>query len=184
MKKLNWPLSSLRVRVVSASIATIRTACLRTLMWLANVCSPAPVEDRPTMMAMGILLEVSMYLVILVLILGVNSQSKGTGGTPRFSNNGGTTGEEKSFKKWGGWTASAGSRIYKTGGHKIMDFLSITKTSRWEVVKNSAFPKRPFFFFGLHAIFPILQAFPVQIITTHTFSSISWYCTYIFECST
>ena len=96
------------------------------------------------------------------------------------------TGEEKSFKKWGGWTAYAGSRIYETGGHKIMDFLSITKTSRWEVVKNSASPKRPFFFFGLRAIFPILQAFPVQIITTttHTFSSISWHCTYIFKCST
>ena len=57
------------------------------------------------------------------------------------------TGEEKSFQKWGGWTASAGSRIYKSGWHKIMDFLSITKTSRWEVVKHSASPNRPFFFF-------------------------------------
>ena len=54
-------------------------------------------------------------------------------------------GEEKSFKKWGGWTASAGSRIYEMGGHKIMDFLSIIKTSRWEVVKNISSPKRPFF---------------------------------------
>ena len=27
------------------------------------------------------------------------------------------------------------------GGHKIMDLLSITKTSKWEVVKNSASPK-------------------------------------------
>ena len=34
----------------------------------------------------------------------------------------------------------------KGGGHKIMDLLSITKTSKWEVVKNSASPKRPFFF--------------------------------------
>ena len=33
------------------------------------------------------------------------------------------------------------------GGHKIMDLLSITKTSKWEVVKNSASPKRPFFIF-------------------------------------
>ena len=29
----------------------------------------------------------------------------------------------------------------KGGGHKIMDLLSITKTSKWEVVKNSASPK-------------------------------------------
>ena len=70
-------------------------------------------------------------------------------------------GEEKSFKKWGGWTASAGSRIYKSGGHKIMDFLSITKTSRWEVVKNSASPKRPFFFFFLDFLpfFPFCKHF-------------------------
>ena len=29
----------------------------------------------------------------------------------------------------------------KGGGHKLMDLLSITKTSKWEVVKNSASPK-------------------------------------------
>ena len=49
---------------------------------------------------------------------------------------------------------SGGSRIYKRGGggHKILDLLSllphiykINKTTRWEVVKNSASPKRPFF---------------------------------------
>ena len=65
----------------------------------------------------------------------------------------------------------------KGEGHKIMDLLSITKTSKWEVVKNSASPKRLFYFFiiGLHGIFPILRAFPVQIINKHTFfSSISW----------
>ena len=39
------------------------------------------------------------------------------------------------------------------GGHKMLDLLSllphiykINKTTRWEVVKNSASPKRPFFF--------------------------------------
>ena len=64
--------------------------------------------------------------------------------------------------------SSGGSRIYKRGGHKIMDLLSITKTSKWEVVKNSASLKR-LFFFGLHAIFPT-----VQIVTKHTFSSIFW----------
>ena len=72
--------------------------------------------------------------------------------------------------------SSGGSRIYERGGHKIMDLLSVTKTSKWEVVKISASPKRPFFFFfcGLHAIFPILRTFPVQIITKHTFSSVFW----------
>ena len=59
------------------------------------------------------------------------------------------------------------------GGHKIMDLLSITKTSKWEVVKKQCFSKETFFF-GLHASFPILRAFPVQIVTKHTFSSIFW----------
>ena len=60
--------------------------------------------------------------------------------------------------------------LQKGGGHKILDLLSllphiykINKTTRWEVVKNSASPKRPFFF-RLHVIFPIFIAFPVQII--------------------
>ena len=58
----------------------------------------------------------------------------------------------------------------KGGGHKIRDLLSllphiykINKTTRWEVVKNSASPKRPFFF-RLRVIFPIFIAFPVQIV--------------------
>ena len=49
-----------------------------------------------------------------------------------------------------------GSRICKRGGHKILDLMSllphiykINKTTRWEVVKNSASPKR-LFFFRLH----------------------------------
>ena len=74
-------------------------------------------------------------------------------------------------------TISGGSRIYKWegggGGHKIMDLLSIKpQTGRWS--KTELLQKDLFFFFGLHGIFPILQAFPVQIITKHTFSSISW----------
>ena len=57
-------------------------------------------------------------------------------------------------KVCGATKSSGGSRIYKRGGHKIMDLLSlrphiskITKTTKWEVVKNCASPKRPFFFF-------------------------------------
>ena len=36
----------------------------------------------------------------------------------------------------------------------------ITKTTRWEVVKNRASPKRPFFLFRV--IFPVFRVFPVQ----------------------
>ena len=37
----------------------------------------------------------------------------------------------------------------------------INKTTRWEVVKNSASPKRPFFFFlDFVSIFPIFIPFP------------------------
>ena len=68
-------------------------------------------------------------------------------------------------------TCSGGSRIYKRGGHKIMGLLSITKTSKWEVVKNSASPKRPFIYFFFWCPFSLFRAFPVQIITKHTFSS-------------
>ena len=41
-----------------------------------------------------------------------------------------------------------GSRIYKRGGHKVLDLLSLLPhiyKIKWEVVKNSASPKRPFF---------------------------------------
>ena len=51
----------------------------------------------------------------------------------------------------------------------------INKTTRWEVVKNSASPKRPFFFFfflDFVSFFPFLYHFQVQIVTKHAFSSI------------
>ena len=61
--------------------------------------------------------------------------------------------------------------LQKGGGHKILDLLSLlphiyklNKTKTWEVVKTSASPKRPFFFFRLDVIFPIFIAFPVQIV--------------------
>ena len=61
----------------------------------------------------------------------------------------------------------------KGGVHKIMDVLSlqphiyniITKTTRWNVVKNSASSKKTFFLWGggrFCVIFPVFRAFPVQ----------------------
>ena len=69
-----------------------------------------------------------------------------------------------------GVTVSGGSRIYKRrgggGGHKIMDaccYNIITKTTRWEVVKNSASQKRPFFFFGdFVSFFPFSEHFHIS----------------------
>ena len=56
--------------------------------------------------------------------------------------------------------------------------INISKTSKWEVVKTTKLVLLQndlfFFFFGLHGIFLILRAFPVQIIIKHTFSSIFW----------
>ena len=57
----------------------------------------------------------------------------------------------------------------KGGGHKIVDLLSITKTSKWEVVKNSASPKRPFFFWTSCHFSHFKSISRVQI-----FSSIFW----------
>ena len=49
-------------------------------------------------------------------------------------------------------------------------FNIITKTTRWEVVKQSASPKRPFFLFCV--IFSsIFGAFPVQILGKHSYLS-------------
>ena len=60
--------------------------------------------------------------------------------------------------------------IWKMGGPKAVAMLVtlcwddiITQTTRWEVVKICASPKRPFFFLEFHIIFPIFRAFPVQI---------------------
>ena len=61
-------------------------------------------------------------------------------------------------------------RIFKRGGggHKIMDAVVFKnthvynhQTTRWEVVKNSASPKRPFFVCVFRAILPIFRAFPL-----------------------
>ena len=59
--------------------------------------------------------------------------------------------------------------LQSVGGYKIMDACClydhtfiITKTTRWEVVKNSASPKRPFFWGGFRVIFPVFRAFPIQ----------------------
>ena len=74
---------------------------------------------------------------------------------------------------------SGGSRIFKRegGGHKIMDacclykhtFL-ITKTKRWEVVKNSASPKGTFFFVVVSCHFPPLCPPPPPPRSTIIFS--------------
>ena len=70
-----------------------------------------------------------------------------------------------------GVAVSGGSRIYKREGAKNNGCLLslrpliyniITKTTRWEVVKIGASPKRLFFFFFLHVIFPVFRAFPVR----------------------
>ena len=74
-----------------------------------------------------------------------------------------------------GLQSVVGPGFTKVGGHKIKDacclydhtFINIiTKTTRWEVVKNSASPKRPFLGWGggggFRVIFPIFRAFPNQ----------------------
>ena len=59
------------------------------------------------------------------------------------------------------------------GGHKIMDLLSlhphiykITKTTKWEVVKNCASPKRPLLG-GTSCHFSHFKTIPLQIIHKH-----------------
>ena len=61
----------------------------------------------------------------------------------------------------------------------VLPGLNKHQTTRWEVVKNSASPKNPFFVF--RAILPIFRAFPLQIMSNHTFFSKGGSCsTYLF----
>ena len=63
-----------------------------------------------------------------------------------------------------GFTKGGGGGAYNNGcllSLRPHIYNIITKTTGWEVVKNSASPKRPFFFFfGFRVIFPVFRAFP------------------------